>query len=714
MATIEELEAIFNEDSEASQVGGNAATLEQLEAIHSEGQSDAQPIAASPRGRRAAQLRQEREGVKSLLGQFEAGEITSQDMTPDEVEQVQAARIAAIPEITGSFGQLSDNLGFKEALATLTTFDPEEFGNILKASDPNISVIKTGPDGEHIAFNRETEEAFSINKIGPSLMDAVQVSGNVALLSPAGGAGGVIQKLGSQALASAGTQAAVEAGQSALGGEFDAGNVVIAGAAVPVVAGAVKAGKGAIDNFRRSVRSATPLIEPGTGAVKPGFQKALDKYDIDAGALIDDQANLPVIFSGDKPEKVVENIIKKQIKTNKPANYIGRLRLSDKGKVITDDLGVTANKNGFDLGDIAAAKSANKLTRNEAQKMLRMQRAIMADKSNVDKFRPSDVVGNSVMERFRFVRNEANKFREQLDKMASKELTVKGRKLIGDGGALKGLEIDPVKVERTVFNELDKLGVEGLENALTGGKPIADAVFDKAFFEGSDIAVDKTSQRIIKDVFKLLKHNPDGPIDALRAHKVKRQIDSLIDFNKKSSQGLTESGRRFAKAVRSSMNDSIREVSPAYAKVNDDLSLALKSMNAVEDSVGRRIDLFDTGAEQAMGTEMRKLLSNYGTRQTLNNSLNQIDDAAKSLGGVFDTNFRELNRFSNVLDRRFGSVAENSFRGNIDAALDLNRLRNTSIKEAVLEKGLRKIADKFGPNDQKAFDVMQKILVRGK
>jgi hypothetical protein len=167
-------------------------------------------------------------------------------------------------------------------------------------------------------------------------------------------------------------------------------------------------------------------------------------------------------------------------------------------------------------------------------------------------------------------------------------------------------------------------------------------------------------------------------------------------------------------SIRKSLNESIREVSPRYAKINDDLSRAITSLQGVEDSVGKRIDLFDNNANQAIGTEMRKLLSNYGVRQTLNNSLNVLDDTSKALGGSFGTNFRELNRFSNVLDKRFGSVAENSFKGNIDSALDLNRLRSTSVKDAVVEKGLGKIADRFGPNDQKAMDVMNKILVRGK
>lgn len=706
--TPEELKELVMLARESGDTDLEEKALEKYIAATDTGLKDTQDVQrnkTSTGGRmgRVQAIRNERDRVSGLLNQYNQGQISSADLNEQDLEKVRAARIEAIPEITGSFKNLSKNLGFVQALAGMTAFNPDEFGQILQAADPDIGIITT-PEGERLAVNRSTNEIMSINKSGPSLIDAIQVGGAAAAFTPSGALPGI----GRQALGAAGTQALIEAGQASQGGEFNPVDVVLSGAAVPFVAGAVKYGKGALENLQRALRSSKSLVNPETGAVQPAFQKALDKYDIDIGALADDQANLPVIYSADKPEKVVEEIVKKQIKTGKSPNYLAKIRLDNKGNIVGDDLGQLAYKQGFELGDIAAVKQANSATRNEAKRMLQMQRAIMADKSKVDSFRPSDAVGDAVMSRFNYVRNQADRLRDKLNKMASKELTISGRKLIGGGDKLKGLDIDPSSVERTVFDELDKLNV-----SIKDG-PIFDQVSQKGFFDGSKIMEDPTSQKIIKRVFNLLKYNPDGPIDALRAHEVKQQIDSLIDFNKKSSQGLTESGRRFAMSVRRALNDSIRDVSPEYAAVNDKLSSALNAMNALEDSIGRRIDLFDRNASQAVGTELRKLLSNYGTRQTLNNSLNTLDDVAKQLNGSFDTNFRELNRFANVLDKRFGSVAENSFKGNIDSALDLNRLRNTSVKEAVIEKGLGKIADKFGPNDVKALDVMQKILVRGK
>ena len=150
--------------------------------------------------------------------------------TPEQTEALRKKRIADIPELTGSMKSLSENLGFTDALAGLTAFDPDEFGQILRNSDPNIGIVTT-PEGERIAVNNSTGAAFSINKVGPSIMDAVQFGGTFAAFTPAGrGSQGLLSLAGK----SAATQAGIEAGQAAAGGEFNPGDVAVAGVAAPV------------------------------------------------------------------------------------------------------------------------------------------------------------------------------------------------------------------------------------------------------------------------------------------------------------------------------------------------------------------------------------------------------------------------------------------------------------------------------------------------
>jgi hypothetical protein len=228
----------------------------------------------SGRARREIAKAREQQG---LIDRFEAGEIQAQDLTSLQKDLIRRDRIERIPEITGSFKDLSEDLGFTQALAGLTTFDSDEFGRILSAADPDIGVTTT-PEGERIAVNNRTNEAFSINKLGPSLMDAVQLGGVISAFAPAArlatGAPQLASRLigrqvasptGVRALGQAAgaglTEAAIQAGQQAAGGEFDPEDVALAaglGAAGEVLPQAIRAGE---QRIRQAVEPAAETAE---------------------------------------------------------------------------------------------------------------------------------------------------------------------------------------------------------------------------------------------------------------------------------------------------------------------------------------------------------------------------------------------------------------------------------------------------------------------
>lgn len=243
MATLDQLLAI---QSELDQPGG--ASIDELLAIQQE--LDAPQAGATGRAGRAQRRRQEvrleREAV-TLLDQLEAGDITSQDLTPEQVERVRKARIERIPEVTDiGIQNLSENAGFLEAIAGISTFNDEEFGRILRAADPNIGIVTT-PEGEQIAVNNETGATASLNKLGPSLIDAARGVGIAGAFTPAGRAaaaapqvaGGLIGRqvaspTGVRALAGAAgaglTETSLQALQAAAGGEFDENEIALAAA----------------------------------------------------------------------------------------------------------------------------------------------------------------------------------------------------------------------------------------------------------------------------------------------------------------------------------------------------------------------------------------------------------------------------------------------------------------------------------------------------
>ena len=128
-----------------------------------------------------------------------------------------------LPEDAGMMQRIGQGAReFATAGAGLTTFDPWEFGQILMEQDPNIGVVQS-PEGEFFAVNRKTNRVVSINKIGPSMTDTLQLLGAVAPASKVAKGATIIGR-GARELA---LQSGIETGQTLMGGEFNPEEVAL-------------------------------------------------------------------------------------------------------------------------------------------------------------------------------------------------------------------------------------------------------------------------------------------------------------------------------------------------------------------------------------------------------------------------------------------------------------------------------------------------------
>jgi hypothetical protein len=453
------------------------------------------------------------------------------------------------------------------------------------------------------------------------------------------------------------------------------------------------------------------LIDQKTGLPVPAFQKALESRGLDYGSIIDGVSNLPVVSTKRSLPEIVDSIVTKKIKSGSGDQGLAALRL-EQGRVVADDLGAEAVKQGFKPGQVAVAKNADNATKAEMLKMLNIRRQIAADDTAALSMRPSDIAGDHVLNRFNFIRDKANGLRLQLDAIAKGSAPSIGERYLpgpGIGRGLKGAEIDTSNIENTVLQGLGKLNINIPDEVFADTTKLQSFLRNPESFVGSQISKDKTSQKVIKDTIDLLS---EPGSDALRAHNLKRQLDAMIDFRKQSQGGLTEAGRTFAKTVRHALNESIREISPAYARVNDDLSLALKTMESFQNSISSKIDLFSDTSSGAVGQELRKLLSNYASRQTLRDSLSQIDSTTKALGGHFEVDAPRLVQFASTLDERFPAVARNSMQGVLEKGIN-NANSPQDIHKSFIREGFKKGVEKAqGVNDTNAYNAMTKILRR--
>ncbi len=634
---------------------------------------------SSPRNRRAAMLREERERAQSLFQQFEAGEISSQDLTPSEVEQVRRARIDAIPEITGSFSQLSENLGFKEALAGLTAFDPDEFGRILQAADPNIGVVTT-PEGERIAINRQTDEAFSINKTGPSLIDAVQFAGSAAALTPSGFAGGVLRQAG----AAAGTQAALEAGQAAAGGEFDVAPVVLAGAAVPATAAALKGVQSGISKLRSNLNISAPTQQATTTGQQATAQ-AVDRPPLSLEP-IDDVAPRkfhPLFGQESKNTTIIREALERGEGDKVAAGYV----LDGSKKVVADPLARNVMKQGkefgtFDPGKVALFSGSSKADKKAFGQMLDIVEAGMKNAKVAAERRPGQVVGDSLLKRYKHV--------QQVNRTAGRDVGKAAK-------ALKGEDVDLTQAKAGFLDSLDATGVG------VGAK-------GKLDFRGSTFEGDPGTEKLVSDLWKRLL-SIEKSRDGLHIHRAKKFIDNKVDVGQRSASPITTDAERIALDLRSSINNSLRNASDEYRVANEIFSETIEPLKEFQRLSGRNFNPESANANEFVGKLSRRILSNVQSREPLIDVIHALENVGRKHGGKFNDDIATQIMFVEQLEKTFGTFAPTGIQGEIGKGVG-RALRGD--KTQVLIDATGKLIDKArGVSEDAALKSLREFVKKG-
>lgn len=423
------------------------------------------------------------------------------------------------------------------------------------------------------------------------------------------------------------------------------------------------------------------------GQPTPQFRQALAKRGLDYNNLTPETKALLSAETGKlTPKGATKSAIVSELKTGGRSDSLAPLKVVD--DVTYGDMpSINAIKQGFEKGTIQTIKTTTPATRVKMAEMSGIMRQIKKQSNFRFEKRPSDVAGSVITDRIKFIRDKANQAKTDLDRIAYTNL--------------KNKKVDTTQVINQLEESLSKYDV----------KLVMTPKGAKANYGGSMLSKDRTSQRIINDAIDLL--NERVRPDALRAHKLKRQMDVMIDFNKKGSQGLTDAGKNVLKDIRRSLNDVVRKVDDGYAKANDTLSQSLDALGSLDDAVGT-IDIFGKGADKALGTRMRALLSNQGGRIRIENAIDDLTDTVKRLGGKTDINIKDLIDFSDALDAKFGTPATTSFAGDIQKAT--SQVVNQGVKGAVREQAAQKVGSAFekmrGINDDAAFESLDILLNR--
>ena len=591
----------------------------------------------------------------------------SQGLSEEEITAVRKSRAAEIPEISKTgFGALSENLGFMQAVAGLTAFDSGEFGKILQQADPNIGIVET-PEGEHMAVNNETGKVVSLNKLGPSFMDALQVGGSVAAFAPASRGMSLFMQGGKGML----TQAAIESGQAAMGGEFNKEDVAIA-AAAPIVIG--KAFQGA------------------KAAMKPIFAKTVAKK---AASMADDlgvasQKSIPKdiapesdIFRYLDPSKkqMIEMLEKGEIESTVATKFINAA-----GKMKNHKPSIAAQTQGYDEGVITMINSASKADRAQYRKMLTHVSRGLKNPELAQTNRPGDVIGDSLMRRWNDVK--------AINKQSGRDI---GQAVKND---LSKVKVDLGDARQAFYGKLDDLNVT------------LNPETNRLVFKGSQIEIDSTAKKVLQIVHERI--NRASVINGKRAHELKEFLDTTVNWGKGREGGLAVKAENIVKDLRGGINNNLRDKSTAYAKANDTFSESIGALELMKKGVGGKFDPMSENANKLMGQMSRRLIGNPASRVQIMDSILGLEKVAAKHGKHFDDNILRQAIMVSELERRFPhTIAASSLKGE-GTAIAETAVRAAAGQETgvglALKAGKAAYEKGKGINDINAIKAMSELL----
>ena len=324
-----------------------------------------------------------------------------------------------------------------------------------------------------------------------------------------------------------------------------------------------------------------------------------------------------------------------KIESGEPSKSIAKLELienPDGSKSIQKNRQAQeAIKQGFDSGVISSISKSGGFDKSQMNKMLNLKSRGIENPEFAQRYRPTDVVGESLKVRFDKVKSA--------NKAAGKAVDKEAQKLKKDF-----VEYSPVI---TQFEEdLANIGVT-LDNNLNLN------------FKGSDIEDLSINEKVLDNVVNRMKSGK--VLSAYDLHRMKKYVDSNVTYGK--ADGLDPKVSSLLKGLRRGLNESIGESFPAYKKANATYKESLDGMDNLQKAAGKSIDFDSKSGPNSLGTALRGLMSNIKSRGALSDSVDEIDALATKYGGVYEDNIHKLMLFADELDTVFKPSARTSLAG---------------------------------------------------
>ena len=453
-----------------------------------------------------------------------------------------------------------------------------------------------------------------------------------------------------------------------------------------------------------------PLKNPD-GSPTPLLRKALDKKGISYEALSEaDRAAIPATVDKNMvtrrtgAPRIAEQALEQEVRGGATQSGTAGYQPGAKGGIEKDPLAQQAIKQNWDEGFISLVKQANDPTKAKMLEMINLRRNILTDRSalkpkidpvtgkrSTQPTRPSDIAGDALLEKARYVEDQATSAASRLNDIANTRLA--------------NITMDTAPLQRQIIDQLRNMDIKILNLADDGfpqGKPVLD-------FRGSAISKNGAAKRTISDVLDLMDEMGRGQISALQFHKMKRMLDELIDYRKSGTNegALTKQAKNFVKDIRKRLNNEVRRVDDEYASINDQLTATYDAFDTLREGVGKNLDL----TSPAVGQQLRRLFSNTQARTKVENGIIDIDMLSKELGGQFPVDIWDLAQLSAEMDSLMKPVAQTSFAGEIGSQIAQKTMGKSSLQTG-LDLGKSVYDRARGVTPQSQLNSLEELLRR--
>jgi hypothetical protein len=278
---------------------------------------------------------------------------------------------------------------------------------------------------------------------------------------------------------------------------------------------------------------------------------------------------------------------------------------------------------------------------------------------------------------------------KQVNKAAGKELSSVLQEMKGKPVDLDALYSGPVQ---SFIDDLADAGVRVDKG--------------RVYFRGSDFEGLPEAEKIINDLVSRMV-STDTP-DAYGVHRLKKFIDERVTYGE-SVKGLKGKAINSMKALRSGVNDFLRQQDPAYAKINEVYSDTIGLLNEAQDLAGKKTEI----SERELGRIARQGLSNAQRSGRVQDLLENMDEAAKRYGLDLGDDVQRQTSFVQTLEKLFNVSPPASLKGELSKAGDqtaeaINAARGgTDSLVGLAAKGVNKV---FSKSDKQRQEDLIKAL----